>query len=247
MIDQGSLELLVDGELTDAEQRELLLRLDREPETWRALALAFVEAQRWRKEFQALVADAEQQTSRPLRAALPVVTAKPILRTFGRSMLAVACMLIVLSFAAGHFLGTRGVPRGGLPSQSAGGSSERDLASEAPSGDSVGPVNIPLRAEPLVSENEPTGAEMIMVGVPDSDSGLIRYTALPLVDATRDVHALLDNISSGVPRDLEQMLERNGLEVIRNQSFTPVRLPDGRQAVVVSEYAQVRHVGRVVF
>ena len=44
-----SLDLLVDGTLGPADRRDLLLRLDREPEGWRRCALAFLEAQAWRE------------------------------------------------------------------------------------------------------------------------------------------------------------------------------------------------------
>jgi hypothetical protein len=43
------LELLVDGELPEAGRRELLLRLENEPDGWRRCALAFLEAQVWRQ------------------------------------------------------------------------------------------------------------------------------------------------------------------------------------------------------
>src|SRR5258708_18156362 len=46
---------LVDGELPNGERRELLLRLETEPEGWRHCALAFLEAQSWRQAFGSLV------------------------------------------------------------------------------------------------------------------------------------------------------------------------------------------------
>jgi anti-sigma factor RsiW len=52
------LDRLVDGELPDGERRELLLRLENEPDGWRRCALAFLEAQTWREAFRAPVATA---------------------------------------------------------------------------------------------------------------------------------------------------------------------------------------------
>jgi hypothetical protein len=49
---------LVDGELREEERRELLLRLDSEPDGWRHCALAFLEAQEWRAAFAPLTVTA---------------------------------------------------------------------------------------------------------------------------------------------------------------------------------------------
>lgn len=48
--DQRLLDLLVDNELSLAERRELLGRLDEQPDGWRRCALAFLEAQAWQTE-----------------------------------------------------------------------------------------------------------------------------------------------------------------------------------------------------
>ena len=55
--DQRLLDRLVDGELDEAERRALLLRLDQAPQGWRRCALAFLEAQSWRSETRAIVAE----------------------------------------------------------------------------------------------------------------------------------------------------------------------------------------------
>src|SRR5688500_12364420 len=44
------LDLLADGELGDDRRRELLSRLDEQPDGWRRCAMAFLEAQDWRRE-----------------------------------------------------------------------------------------------------------------------------------------------------------------------------------------------------
>src|SRR5713101_874206 len=54
--DNRLLDRLVDGELPDAERRDLLLKFEKEPDAWRRCALAFLEAQTLR---QALASVAE--------------------------------------------------------------------------------------------------------------------------------------------------------------------------------------------
>ena len=47
---EQQVDLLVDGELSEADRRELLLQLEHEPDGWRRCALAFLEAQCWKAE-----------------------------------------------------------------------------------------------------------------------------------------------------------------------------------------------------
>lgn len=67
--DQCLLDRLVDGELNEAERRELLLRLDQAPQGWRRCALAFLEAQAWRSEVRAAVTE-------PTPVVRPATTAR---------------------------------------------------------------------------------------------------------------------------------------------------------------------------
>ena len=60
-VDDRVLDRLVDGELPDIERRELLLRLNAEPEGWRRCALAFLEAQNWREALDPLAGAAAGQ------------------------------------------------------------------------------------------------------------------------------------------------------------------------------------------
>ena len=48
-IADAAIDRLVDGDLTEAERRALLLRLENDPEGWRRFALAFLEDQAWRR------------------------------------------------------------------------------------------------------------------------------------------------------------------------------------------------------
>ena len=48
-LDARFLDRLVDGGLSGPERRDLLLRLDADPEGWRRCALAFLEDQAWRQ------------------------------------------------------------------------------------------------------------------------------------------------------------------------------------------------------
>jgi len=62
------LDLLIDGELSDSQRRELLLHLESQPDGWRRCALAFLEAQTWREgvdELLGAIARPESGSQRP--------------------------------------------------------------------------------------------------------------------------------------------------------------------------------------
>src|SRR5262249_14017698 len=88
---------LVDGELSNAEQREVLLAADREPDGWRRLALAFVESQALRLELSALMKPLPGQSSDET-SRLPTVAARGGLLRTGAL---VACSL--LAFGLGRW------------------------------------------------------------------------------------------------------------------------------------------------
>ena len=59
-------DLLVDGELDEKDRRELLSRLDHEPDGWRRCALAFLQAQAWQQALGPMVSPAEARAAGPL-------------------------------------------------------------------------------------------------------------------------------------------------------------------------------------
>jgi hypothetical protein len=108
---QRLLDLLVDGELSDAERRELLAWCEREPDGWRRCALAFLEAQDWSSVLGSLAgvsrsAAASERTETSTRAAggRTHVRSNPFwnVRQWG-TMLAMAAS-VVLAFTLGLWI-----------------------------------------------------------------------------------------------------------------------------------------------
>jgi anti-sigma factor RsiW len=105
---QRLLDLLVDGELSDGDRRELLAWCEREPDGWRRCAMAFLEAQDWSSVLGALTetspqAAAVEQTARSMQATSAKTLARPTpfwnIRQWG-TMLAMAAS-VVLAFTLG--------------------------------------------------------------------------------------------------------------------------------------------------
>src|SRR5215475_9140780 len=61
---QRWVDLLVDGELDDARQRQALLALEAQPDGWRRCALAFVEAQTLKREMRGMIAEPAEGNQR---------------------------------------------------------------------------------------------------------------------------------------------------------------------------------------
>ena len=106
MLDQQMLDLLVDGELTDDQERALLFELSRTPDGWQQCALAFLEARCWHRGFAGL--------QRQLADVSRTVVRKPAARERNVPGWAWTLMLagvFVLAFGVGSFLPRPGVAR----------------------------------------------------------------------------------------------------------------------------------------
>jgi hypothetical protein len=96
--DDTRFDRLADGELDEAQRRELLAKLDNEPNGWRRCALAFLEAQCWKESFR-LSARPES----PAATASPSVRRAPS-RWRGRVevLLAMAGCFLIVFLAVSH-------------------------------------------------------------------------------------------------------------------------------------------------
>jgi hypothetical protein len=98
------IDRLVDGELTPAEYQCLLADLDEQPDGWRRCAMAFLEAQAWRRELGAIVAP-----SRSPRVAIVPEPAQtevaPVPRTASRSQRRILSVAIAAGFLLAFALG----------------------------------------------------------------------------------------------------------------------------------------------
>ena len=68
------IDMLVDGELSEADRRALLLQLEHDPDGWRRCALAFLEAQCWKAELGQMAAPAAPQQHEPVAQAVPAAS-----------------------------------------------------------------------------------------------------------------------------------------------------------------------------
>jgi hypothetical protein len=219
--DSRLLDRLVDDELTDAERRELLLRLERTPDGWRRCALAFLENQAWRSESKAYVSGTPQVAVRPT----PASTANRGWTTMPKwfPIATAACLMFALGVWAvvrdkdGNKIARVSVPDGG------------SIAVQ------------PLPLPPAAPKSRPT--------TPDGTANIElvegEVVEVPLVGPSQLDEALFGQWSQALPPEILQMLERSGHQIVRQRKLVPVDLRDGRRAVVPMDQLEIVPVGNV--
>lgn len=249
--DQRLLDRLVDGELGETERRELLLRLDRAPDGWRQCALTFLEAQSWRTEAKAMVAEpAYAATVERRAAAVPqVVPAAQTRKVWDRPS-----VWVPLATAAGFLLAWTmvrnydvGGPQGGVIqlAGTGGQAGDKTLASV-----SLGTPTIVAAADvdpdpsasfvdhpdPLLIS--PEDLKLVVAGGAARNAGVVR---VPKVDALRMSGAALAAVPT-MPPEMERMLEQMGHPLARERRRAQVNLSDGLRVVLPLEQVQLRTI-----
>jgi hypothetical protein len=221
-------DLLVDGELDDERRRELLSRLDDQPGGWRKCALAFLEAQTWRRELGDWVTDAKAQAP-----AMPAAAVQARSRPWGLGSWLVVAASFVMAFGLGLYL--------------------RDLARPA-FGPGPGQLAVDDARQPpaldagLLAQQEygspalPGGGVMTMSFRPDPD-GQLHELQVPFVDDPSVSPERLARPSPAIPLEVLRDLQRSGHRVEQSRQLLPFDLPDGRRGVVPVDRVNVHYVG----
>jgi len=230
-IDDGTLDLLVDGELSEAERRELLASLDHMPDGWRRCALAFLEAQRWRKELSAVA----RQSAAPAgegRPARPVAVRRGFPGGVWGTLLAMAGSFVLAlagGWVASGLLRTPGMPSGGPALE------EVAAVPATPQGPA------PPTAEP------PSSWQLVSVPVEGGPAGAPKTVQLPAMERqSLDPH-WLERSPPPIPPDILDFLRRSGHEVRQSRQLVPFPLKDGRQMVFPVDQVDVHYVGNPAY
>jgi hypothetical protein len=242
-ITDRELDLLVDGELSVAAQRELLGRLEQRADGWRRCATAFLEAQGLKAELGELVQPAPVASGgeafvRPVRRR---VSRSPW-RQRAKTVLAVAA-----SFIVAFGLGLWG--RSGWPP------ADRPLG-PAPIAEAVPPMqaamtalstaSAPAAARPPATSVDSPGWRMVTVRLPDQ-RGSTEAIDVPAVERDQLDENWLRSLPGALPPDLVEALRRSGHAVRQSRQLLPMPLEDGRRLVVPIDQVDVHYVGNAAF
>jgi hypothetical protein len=229
--DDHRFDLLVDGELSEPQRRELLSQLDDEPGGWRCCALAFLEGQSWKQDLGALLGEAtgQQPAKRPTRW--------PRLSGPTGTLLAMAA-----SFLVALFLG--GLVQSVWWSESpAAGPGINELVVTEPPGtpapDEKSPQNPPKI--PPEQPGTPSG-KVWLVELPGAD-GQGQTIRLPAVERDQLGENWLESLPAPMSPEILERLREAGLQVEQRREVLPLWMEDGRRLVVPVDNVDIRYVG----
>lgn len=240
-VDQAHLDLLVDGELPDDRRRDLLDRIDREPDGWKCCALAFLEGQAWRRAMGSAVSN-----ERPAGFAAPQCSpsAAPVpRRRRARAMLVIASALCAAAFGLGRW----SAEQSSLPASLAGMARSPAEGKSSPAV-SHQPVADQVRNAPSVAAVPDQDGNVTVSGVLQwsvEENGQTRELAVPVVEGSKlDLQWLLSQ-PPVIREPIRKELERRGHKVELHRRFITLNLKDGRSVVMPVDQVGVKFAGRV--
>jgi len=245
------LDRLVDGELTDAEERAVIAQLSQTPDGWRRCALAFLEARCWQRAAQHVqeLSDPQQNLAKPPRAK-PPLTQPPLDEarpsriankrdTVSKSRLSIhwpgalaLCALFLLAFGVGTL----------LPSPWNRSSQPEGPSGAVPLVDSAAQPTAPVH---MVAQDQPVNSEDLLLGnVTFVDNSGSQFD-VPVYDWNEQFAEELMYGSQNLSPEFLQQLKRH--QVRSHQSYVPVRLKDGRRVVVPVQKFEIVPVGGTAY
>ena len=224
MIDDGQLDMLVDGELSEHQRRDLLYRLNEEPDGWRRCALAFLEAQSWR---EAMQADGRESHNPP--AVAPSKTQQLPRRRWLTISAMAACFL--LAFGAGMAL-DRTARRAADPAPVM--VTPAHVAETSPETPALGALQ---HEEIAIAEPSPPATELnvpyqyVSIPAEDPDSGKHESIRLPVVPQEYLGDGWPDRLPAVLPDRVVRSLQRRGHDVVQHRRLIPFQVSDGSRVV----------------
>jgi hypothetical protein len=242
---EGRIDLLVDGELSEADRRALLLQLEHDPDGWRRCALAFLEAQCWKTELGQLAPPAAAVRAAPVSQTEPATSQLSAVGRWQRwRQYAATSLTIAASFLIALVVGM------GLGGNKSGGLSNWH-----------GPLNATVQETPLSNPAQspspavaPGGSiaqgpgtandwEMVTLAGRSSDGQAETYR-VPAQNRDTFDQNMLNNVPNFIPPALQQVFEQSGHRVVQQREIVPVQMNDGRRLVVPVDHVEIHYVGR---
>jgi hypothetical protein len=214
-VDQAVIDRLVAGELPDPERRELLFKLEADPDGWRRCALAFLEDQAWR----AALSGMSPEVQKPL----PVVKTEPIPRTRWVRKFALAASIVALAFSVGF---------------AAGGMKRETPQVEVVQQDQP---RLPEPSKPITTDQV---REVGWVDLVDGTSGELPPRRVPIVSGPGLDEQWLRDQPPAVSDYVRARWERQGYQVQERRNLVSVTLEDGRRISIPVDEVSVDYVGQ---
>lgn len=234
------IDRLVDGELSDADRRALLLRLDRQPSGWRLCALAFLEAQTWRTTARSMADDAPLRLDAP---TTPAVHREARRVSLSRRWLSLAAATL-LAFGLGSLLGPHWSVTDERLAVREASEPERDVEARSSQADQ-GHTAAPAPAEEASPEAAGGGVRVVGLARFGDEEGM--QPAVPIVSGPGLDEDWLRAQPELLPESARRQLERRGWRVKQGRKLFSVELNDGSRVTIPVECVRYQFVGQEVF
>jgi hypothetical protein len=242
---ERQLDLLVDGELNETDRRELLVRLDHEPDGWRRCALAFLESQCWRQELGPIARDrtpseSAEVASRPAEAA-------PRRQSWRHHLATLLTMAASFLIALVVGIGLRG-NWSGIAVHSPGVQLKPAIDEQPLSG--PGAVQVAASAGPsgrTLADDPQRGQtwEMVpLVAAKMADGQSDAICQVPAVHRDALDPGMLEQFPDAIPPQVRQILEEAGHRVVQERKVYRIQRNDGSSLVFPVESVEIRPVSR---
>jgi hypothetical protein len=239
------IDRIVDGELTPAELRAAIDRLDHEPDAWKRCALAFLEAQCWRESLQAIGQPSrlpvDARTSSVSLATAPS-TRRPAIWLRRATLAATVAASFVLGWAAQTWRPLIDPDRDSpamarnltvQPAQESATSSLDEpplparTVSDSPGEDRSppNPTEIVREVATLLIRSETAQTEVPILAGPGIDSEWIKNQPPPISEHEQVV------------------FQRHGYQVDQRRRLISGTLSDGRRVTVPIDHVQIHYTG----
>ena len=241
--DNRFFDRLVDGEISAAELREAIGRLDQSPDGWKRCALAFLEAQCWKQSLEGIGSRADSSAESPIFSANQSTSGHR--RSWSRAAMAAAVMGLAFSLGwAGH--------AARHPAASVLDQDSRHFAKRAPSLPDVPADSVVLRSHDQTSNPDTNREEPDDVAVETEAVRSVAHVRLGSKSTGADVPILagpgidetwLRNQPPPLTEHGQVVLERQGYQVDQRRQLISTTLDDGRRVAIPVDQVQIRYVG----
>ena len=225
--DDELIDLLVDDELSEPHRGELLRRLELLPDGWRRCALAFLEAQCWKKELGAVA-----RTPQPIAAPATPVSRQPERWFPWGTVLAMAASFLIA-------LGLGGLWRGAWPGQSPLAGQVATVATD--------PQRPSAADRPAPASSRAPAWQMVTLAADRGPGASDESIRLPAIERDRIDEDWLRSLPASIPPEVLRAFKNTGHEVRQSRQLVPVQMPDGRRLVVPLDQVDLQYVGRPLY
>lgn len=228
VLDAVVLDRLVDGELSPAEYRRVLLALEQQPAAWRKCAEAFLQAQAWERDFGEMRAAAEVKP--PAEPTAELSSRRNTTHDWLRMLFVAAASFLFAFFIAQGFWRAR-------ENQVVVGPNQPMVSLPG----AENPAPNPLVSTDPRQRNQPLGSVQLAVNRTGSDEPAL--VEVP-VYAQADASEMVKTYRPALPEDLVEELQAAGHRIDRQGQYISVPLADGQQMMVPVESYRIVPVSR---